>query len=116
MEPETRYPEAERNCLALIYPSQRLRYYFLTHKLHLMVKSDPLRYRLTWLVLFGQLARWLLQLLEFDITCIMPKVIKSQAVIDLIAQFNGNNDPRAIDELLGKLPENTCVTTKLEDF
>ncbi|GMN64850.1 hypothetical protein TIFTF001_033922 [Ficus carica] len=53
--------------------------------------------------------KWLLQLLEFDITCIMPKVIKSQAVIDLIAQFNGNNDPRAIDELLGKLPENTCA-------
>lgn len=33
-----------------------------------------------------------------------------------MAQFYGNNDPRAIDELLGKLPENTCVTTELEDF
>uniref|UniRef100_A0A2N9FUN2 Uncharacterized protein n=1 Tax=Fagus sylvatica TaxID=28930 RepID=A0A2N9FUN2_FAGSY len=36
---ETRYSGAERACLALIYASQRLRHYFLAHKIQLMTKT-----------------------------------------------------------------------------
>ncbi|KAK9912138.1 hypothetical protein M0R45_036012 [Rubus argutus] len=35
----TRYPEIERLCLALVYTTQRLRHFFLAHKLHLMAIS-----------------------------------------------------------------------------
>ena len=83
------YPPAERACLALVYASQRLRHYFLAHKLLLMVKSDPIRFLLTKPVLSGRLARWLLQLSEFDITCVVPKAIKSQEVIDMVTMFSG---------------------------
>uniref|UniRef100_A0A2N9FYK3 RNase H type-1 domain-containing protein n=1 Tax=Fagus sylvatica TaxID=28930 RepID=A0A2N9FYK3_FAGSY len=40
---ETRYSGAERACLALIYALQRLRHYFLAHKIQLITKSHPIR-------------------------------------------------------------------------
>uniref|UniRef100_A0A2N9EGQ7 RNase H type-1 domain-containing protein n=1 Tax=Fagus sylvatica TaxID=28930 RepID=A0A2N9EGQ7_FAGSY len=40
---ESRYSGAERSCLALISASQRLRHYFLAHKVQLMTKSHPIR-------------------------------------------------------------------------
>ncbi|CAL2247100.1 unnamed protein product [Prunus armeniaca] len=81
---ETRYPNTELLCLALVYAAQRLRHYFLAHKLQLIVKSDLVRYLLTRPVLSGCFACWLLQQSEFHITCTTPKAIKGQAVIDML--------------------------------
>uniref|UniRef100_A0A2N9IES3 Uncharacterized protein n=1 Tax=Fagus sylvatica TaxID=28930 RepID=A0A2N9IES3_FAGSY len=53
---ESRYSGAERSCLALIYASQRLRHYFLAHKVQLMTKSHPIRSLLQRPVLSGRLA------------------------------------------------------------
>ncbi|CAL8992276.1 unnamed protein product [Prunus brigantina] len=53
---ETRYPKTELLCLALVYATQRLRHYFLAHKLQLIVMTDPVRYLLTRPVLSGRLA------------------------------------------------------------
>ena len=40
------------------------------------------------------MARWLLLLAEFDISCISPKAIKSQALADLLAYFpSGEFEP-----------------------
>ncbi|XP_021827276.1 uncharacterized protein LOC110767920 [Prunus avium] len=102
---ETRYPKTERLCLALVYAAQRLRHYFLAHKLQLMVKSDPVRYLLTRPALSGRLARWLLQLSEFDITCITPSAIKGQAVIDMLALFPEIEETTLSKKVPGELPE-----------
>ena len=40
---ETRYPRAERACLAIVYTSQRLRHYFLAYKVWLMTKSHAIK-------------------------------------------------------------------------
>ncbi|KAK9911758.1 hypothetical protein M0R45_035649 [Rubus argutus] len=107
---EARSPEAERLCLALVYTAQKLRHYFLAHKLHLMVKIDLVRYLLTKPVLSGRLARWLLQLSEFDITCITPRAIKGQALIDMLALFpEGDTVPTLSKEVLGELPEESTL-------
>jgi hypothetical protein len=53
---ETRYSGAEPACLALIYASQRLRHYFLAHKIQLITKSHPIRSLLHRPVLSGRLA------------------------------------------------------------
>uniref|UniRef100_A0A2N9G8V4 RNA-directed DNA polymerase n=1 Tax=Fagus sylvatica TaxID=28930 RepID=A0A2N9G8V4_FAGSY len=53
---ESLYSRAERSCLALIYASQRLRHYFLTHKVQLMTKFHPIRSLLQWPVLSSRLA------------------------------------------------------------
>ncbi|XP_021825361.1 uncharacterized protein LOC110766353 [Prunus avium] len=110
---KTRYPTTELLCLALVYAAQRLRHYFLTHKLQLVVKSDPVRYLLTRPVLSGCLARWLLQLSEFDITCTTPRAIEGQAVIDMLLYFLKKKD-RFFREVLGELLETVAVVTEEE--
>ena len=70
-----------------------------------MVKSDPIRFLLTKPVLLGRLARWLLQLSEFDITCVVPKAIKSQAVIDMVTMFSGETEEEMEEELPSRAPE-----------
>ena len=52
-----------------------------------MTKSNPIRMLLQRPVLSGRLAQWLLQLSEYDIMSIIPKVVKGQAIAKLLAQF-----------------------------
>jgi hypothetical protein len=102
---ETRYSGAERSCLALIYASQRLRHYFLAHKVQLMTKSHPIRSLLQRPVLTGRLAQWLLQLSQYEIIAKTPTVIKSQAIADLLAQFPGEDNSFISDEVPGEVNE-----------
>ena len=41
---ECNYTPIERQCLALVYVAQQLWYYMLAHRIHLVSKSNPLRY------------------------------------------------------------------------
>lgn len=80
-------PLLERHCLALIFVSQKLIYYFLLHPLNLVTKSNPMKYLLSRPALLGRIGRWLLQLSESDIATIAPKWIQSQALLDLLTQL-----------------------------
>ena len=76
-----------------------------------MVRTDPIRYLLSKLILSGRLAKWSLQLAEFDITCVTPTEIKGQAVIDMLASFSSEEEMPTIEEIPGGLPEAACVAT-----
>ena len=102
---ETRYSGAERACLALIYASQRLRHYFLAHKIQLMTKSHPIRSLLHRPILSGRLAQWLLQLSQYEIITETPTTIKSQAIADLLAQFPRENSSSISHEVPGGMGE-----------
>ncbi|CAL8174482.1 unnamed protein product [Prunus armeniaca] len=65
-------------------------------------------------VLSGCLAHWLLQLSEFDITCITPKAIKGQAMIDMLALFPEAEESTLSKEFLGELPEMVFIATENE--
>ncbi|GMP78570.1 hypothetical protein CsSME_00034472 [Camellia sinensis var. sinensis] len=98
---EVRYFPIERHCLALVFAAKKLRHYLLSYPIHLMTRSDPIRFLLTRPALSGRPARWLLSLAEYDITCKAPKAIKSQALADLLAHFpSGEHEPPS-DELPG---------------
>uniref|UniRef100_A0A2N9J5Q0 Reverse transcriptase n=1 Tax=Fagus sylvatica TaxID=28930 RepID=A0A2N9J5Q0_FAGSY len=73
---ESRYSGAERSCLALIYASQRLRHYFLAHKLS-----------------------------QYEIIAETPIAIKSQAIADLLAQFPGEDNSFISDEVPEEINE-----------
>ncbi|XP_028084857.1 uncharacterized protein LOC114285975 [Camellia sinensis] len=91
---EVRYTPVERHCLALVFTTQKLRHYFLAHQIQIVTRSDPIRYLLSKSALTRKVARWLLALGEFEITCVAPKAIKSQALTDLLAQFpSGDYEP-----------------------
>ena len=59
---ETRFPRAERACLAIVYASQRLRHYFLAYELWLMTKSHAIKTLLRQPILSGRISHSLLQL------------------------------------------------------
>ncbi|XP_028060602.1 uncharacterized protein LOC114264207 [Camellia sinensis] len=84
---ESRYTLIERHCLALIFIAQKLRHYFLAHPIQVMTWSDPVHYLLSKPTLTGKMEIWLLVLVEYEIASVTPKAIKSQTLVDLLAQF-----------------------------
>ncbi|XP_059670967.1 uncharacterized protein LOC132316511 [Cornus florida] len=96
---EARYSPIERHCLFLAFAAKKFRHYFLAHTIHLITKCDSLRYLLSRPIISGRVARWLLALAEFDIQCLAPRVILSQAMVDLIAQFPSRNFEPVHDDL-----------------
>jgi hypothetical protein len=72
-----------------------------------MTKSHLIRSLLHIPVLSNRLAQWLLQLSQYEIIIETPTTIKSQAIIDLLAQFSGEDSssishevPRGVGEAL----------------
>ncbi|XP_028076397.1 uncharacterized protein LOC114278525 [Camellia sinensis] len=100
---EVRYTPIERHCLALVFPAQKLRHYFLAHHIQIVTRSDPIRYLLSKPALTGKVARWLLALGEFKITCVAPKAIKSQSLANLLAQFPSGDYEPVNEELRGEV-------------
>ncbi|KAI3457318.1 hypothetical protein Pfo_013981 [Paulownia fortunei] len=64
---ELNYSPIEKICLALIFTIQKLNYYFQAHTIRLISKANPLKYVMTRPVLSDRLARWYLQLQQFEI-------------------------------------------------
>ena len=86
---ETHYLRVERACLAILYASQRLRHYFLAYEVWLMTKSYTIKALLQQPILPGRISQWLLQLSQYDLRMGTPRAVKSQATVDLLAQFLG---------------------------
>ena len=82
---ETRYPRAEKACLAIVYASQRLRHYFLAYKVWLMTKSHAIKSLLQQLILSVRISQWLLQLSQYNLRIGTSRAVKSQAIADLLA-------------------------------
>ena len=53
---ETRYPRAEKACLAIVYASQRLGHYFLAYEVWLMTKSHTIKALLWQPILFSRIS------------------------------------------------------------
>ncbi|XP_050280422.1 uncharacterized protein LOC126721433 [Quercus robur] len=100
---ETRYPRAERACLAIVYASQRLRHYFLAYEVWLMTKSHAIKALLQQSILSGRISQWLLQLLQYDLRMGTPRAMKSQAIADLLTQFPGEEEFPLDDEVPGEV-------------
>ncbi|KAL0327875.1 UNVERIFIED_CONTAM: hypothetical protein Scaly_2220100 [Sesamum calycinum] len=65
---ELKYSPIEKLCLALIFSIQKLKHYFQSHSIHLVSNANPLKYVMAKPVLSDRLARWYLQLQQFEIT------------------------------------------------
>lgn len=75
------YILVERLCLPLVWVTQKLRYYFLSHTVHYLAQMDPIRY-LFEKALSERLALWQVLLCEFDLIYKALKAIKGQAIAD----------------------------------
>ncbi|KAK4385668.1 hypothetical protein Sango_2690800 [Sesamum angolense] len=81
---ELKYSPIEKLCLALIFSIQKLKHYFQSHSIHLVSKANPLKYDMAKPVLSDKLARWYLQLQQFEITYVSQKAIKGQVLADFL--------------------------------
>ncbi|XP_075669909.1 uncharacterized protein LOC142639646 [Castanea sativa] len=100
---ETRYPRIKKACLVVIYTSQRLKWYFLAHRILLVTKSHPIRALLHQPLLIRRIAQWLVLLSQYDIGIKTLRVIKSQAIADLLAQFPGSEECSLSEEIPGEV-------------
>ncbi|KAL5545737.1 hypothetical protein UlMin_005424 [Ulmus minor] len=86
LDPETRYPEAEKVALALVTAARKIRPYFQAHAILVYTKA-PLRQVLQNPECSGRLAKWAIELSKFDIEYKPRTSIKGQAVADFISEF-----------------------------
>ncbi|XP_026392711.1 uncharacterized protein LOC113288000 [Papaver somniferum] len=79
---ESKYSTLEKTCISLVWATQRLRHYMLSHSAQLLSRMDPLKYLFEKPMISGRTARWQLLLEEFDITYVTQKSIKGRAIAD----------------------------------
>ncbi|KAL0307937.1 UNVERIFIED_CONTAM: hypothetical protein Scaly_2964700 [Sesamum calycinum] len=82
---ELKYSPIEKLCLTLIFSIQKLKHYFQSHSIHLVSKANPLKYVMAKPVLSDRLAKWYLQLQQFEITYVPQKAVKGQVLVDFLA-------------------------------
>ena len=82
----------------------------LTHQIQLVGRSDPLRYIVSQPLLAGQLGKWAVLMMEFDITYVPQKVVKGQALAEFLAVHPVPDD----SPLITDLPDEEVFTTELE--
>ncbi|XP_072059858.1 uncharacterized protein [Arachis hypogaea] len=83
---ELRYPMLEKVALALVFSSRRLRPYFQSHTI-IVKTGQPLRQILSKPELAGRLIKWAIELSEFDIQYQPRRSIKSQHLVDFVAEL-----------------------------
>ena len=91
LDVETRYPDMEKLALALIVAARKLRPYFQAHSVVVSTKF-PLKQVLQKPEASSRLAKWAIELGEFDIQFNPRIAIKGQALTDFVAKFTYISD------------------------
>ena len=81
-----------------------------------MTKSHPIRSLMQRPVLSCRLAQWLLQLSQYEIVIETPTAIKSQAIVDLLAQFPREDNSSISDEVPGEINEVFLADLAISDL
>lgn len=82
---EVRYSELKKLVLIMVVTSRRLGPYFLSHRFTVLSNS-LFRRVLTNSDLSGRMAKWTIELGEYDIQYEPPTTIKAQALSDFLAE------------------------------
>jgi hypothetical protein len=91
LDAETRYPDIEKLCHCLFFICTKLHHILLSAEVIIICKSNVIKHMLLAPVLKGRLGKWMFALSEFDIRYQLAKVVKGQALADLIAQRVNTN-------------------------
>ncbi|PKI40009.1 hypothetical protein CRG98_039579 [Punica granatum] len=79
-------------CCVLVWVIQRLWQYTLYHTIHLLSKTDPLKYLLDNQSSMRNIAKWRCQLTEYDIEYVSLTSVKGQAITDHLGEFPIDDD------------------------
>lgn len=90
----------EKISYGIVFTIEKLRYYLLYCTTFIVSLVNPLRYLVDKQDLSGRVTKWLILLQDFDINVVKKKLVKGQAIIDLIAEFSQNEDVVVHEEFL----------------
>jgi hypothetical protein len=99
---KTRYLKVHKLLYAFLIASRKLRHYFQTHKIS-VVTSFPLRTMLHNPNATDNIAKWAVELDEFELDFIARHAIKSQVLADFMADWTP--PPSLLVEPNGSTPE-----------
>jgi hypothetical protein len=85
-EGEAKYSMLEKMCVALVWATKKLWHYMLSFVVLLMSRLDPLKYLLEKPIQDGKTTKWIILLIEFDITHVTQKSVKGRAIDEHFAQ------------------------------
>jgi hypothetical protein len=85
-DPKIRYLEVHNMLDAVLIASRKLRHYFLAHKI-LVVTSYPLRVVLHNPNASSNIAKWVVELVEFELDFIPRHAFKSQVLANYVADW-----------------------------
>jgi hypothetical protein len=91
-EAKTRYLEVQEQLYAVLIASRKLRHYFQAHRIS-AVTSYPLRAILRNPNTTGNIAKWAVELAEFELDFIPHYVVKSQVLADFIVNWTPSASP-----------------------
>ena len=82
---------------ALIVASRKLRQYFQANPI-LVMTDQPIKKSMKQLEAAGRMIQWTIELSQFDIEYHRRTAIKSQALVDFIAEFTSPDEDRLTNE------------------
>ncbi|KAK2995571.1 hypothetical protein RJ640_000047 [Escallonia rubra] len=88
---EQKYTVIEKLCLTLYSTAVKLRHYMLPFDVLVIAQTDLIKYMLSRPVLRGKMGKWVLALIEYNLTYVPQKAMKGQALADFLASHPCNN-------------------------
>ncbi|CAN6552342.1 unnamed protein product [Malus baccata var. baccata] len=85
-EVETRYSPVEKLCLAFYFTASKLRHYMLPCHVHIIAKTNVIKYMLSKPMLTGRIGKWILALSEFNFQYVPQRAVKGQAIADFLTE------------------------------
>jgi hypothetical protein len=91
-EAKARYLEVHKLLYAILIASRKLRHYIQAHRIS-VVTSYPLRAILRNPNTTGNIAKWAVELAEFELDFILRHAVKSQVLADFIVDWTPSPSP-----------------------
>ncbi|CAN1346849.1 Retrovirus-related Pol polyprotein from transposon 297 [Linum perenne] len=85
VDAETRYPAIEKMAYAVVCAARKLRPYFQAHTIHVLTNL-PIKNALRSMRVAGRLAKWAIELSEYDIRYQPRTAIKAQVLADFVVE------------------------------